>query len=135
MVKVSGEEFVTRFAFHILPPGMMRTRYYGLFAHRFCQENMAKCRLLLGVRAALAEVPSEDMASELLALESSEEAPAKKEFEMTCPVCGVTPMVWQGEFAGPFRRFTFGRPHYVHVTPRFKSAQQPHAASRPPPAT
>ncbi len=113
---------------------MMRVRYYGLFSHRFCKENMAKCRLLLGADDVIDEVPCEDTVSELLALDGGDGAQEKKELEMTCRLCGVTPMVWQGEFPGPFRRFTFGRPHQVPVTPRSKPAKQPHATCRAPPA-
>ena len=50
--RMTGEEFVQRFALHILPERMMRVRYAGLFFARRRAERLALCRRLLGVREA-----------------------------------------------------------------------------------
>jgi hypothetical protein len=45
-------EFVRRFALHILPPGFVRLRQYGLLANRDRQQRLAQCRALLGSSAS-----------------------------------------------------------------------------------
>ena len=49
-------EFVRRFALHIVPPGFVRIRRYGLLAHRDRGERLTLCRALLGVSAQPATV-------------------------------------------------------------------------------
>ncbi len=41
-------EFIRRFLLHVLPAGFHRIRYYGLLGNRYRQENLARCRQLLG---------------------------------------------------------------------------------------
>jgi hypothetical protein len=47
-----AEEFLRRFLCHVLPSGFQRIRHYGLLANRSKQDNLARCRQLLGVAAA-----------------------------------------------------------------------------------
>ena len=54
---VEAVEFVRRFALHILPPGFVRIRHYGLLAHRGRHERLAQCRELLAATAPPAERP------------------------------------------------------------------------------
>ena len=42
-----GLEFLRRFAFHILPPGFVRIRHYGLLANADRNQRLARCRSLL----------------------------------------------------------------------------------------
>jgi predicted Zn-ribbon and HTH transcriptional regulator len=42
------EEFIRRFLLHILPHRFVRIRYYGLFANRHRESELARCRTLLG---------------------------------------------------------------------------------------
>ena len=44
-------EFVRRFALHIIPPGFVRIRRYGLLAHRDRGQRLALCRSLLAAKA------------------------------------------------------------------------------------
>lgn len=44
---LTGEEFVTRYARHILPAGFLRLRYAGLFGPRGRKERLAACRAVL----------------------------------------------------------------------------------------
>ena len=43
-----ADEFIRRFLLHVLPAGFHRIRYYGLLGNRYRQENLARCRRLLG---------------------------------------------------------------------------------------
>jgi hypothetical protein len=44
------EEFLRRFLLHVLPPGFVRIRHYGLLANPVRVERLARCRRLLGVQ-------------------------------------------------------------------------------------
>ena len=46
------EEFLRRFFLHVLPPGFVRIRHFGLFANRSRKVNLELCRTLLGELAA-----------------------------------------------------------------------------------
>lgn len=43
-----AEEFIRRFLLHILPHRFVRIRYYGLFANRHRERQLARCRALPG---------------------------------------------------------------------------------------
>lgn len=49
VARISAVEFIRRFLLHVLPKGLMRIRYYGIFANRYKRENLATCRRLLDV--------------------------------------------------------------------------------------
>ena len=53
------EEFIRRFLLHILPHRFVRIRYYGLFANRHRERQLARCRALLDA-APSAPVPDSD---------------------------------------------------------------------------
>ena len=58
---LSADEFIRRFLLHALPDGFQRIRYYGLLGNRHRQENLARCRQLLGMPpAAEAREPPQD---------------------------------------------------------------------------
>src|SRR6185503_2242726 len=40
-----AEEFIRRFLLHILPHRFVRIRYYGLFANRHRESELARCRM------------------------------------------------------------------------------------------
>jgi hypothetical protein len=46
---IDAVEFIRRFLLHILPKGLMRIRHYGFLANRCKNDNLKKCRKLLGV--------------------------------------------------------------------------------------
>jgi hypothetical protein len=46
---LSGVEFLRRFCLHVLPPGLVRVRQYGLLANRDRGERLRRCRELLGM--------------------------------------------------------------------------------------
>ena len=48
---LTGEEFVERFALHILPRGLMRVRFVGLFSPNLRRHSLQVCRQLLGVES------------------------------------------------------------------------------------
>jgi len=52
---LTGKEFVERFALHILPRGLVRVRFVGLFSPNLRRHSLQVCRQLLGV-----ESPNDD---------------------------------------------------------------------------
>jgi len=67
-MRVSSLEFIRRFLLHILPPGFVKVRYYGLYASRCRKEKLNRCRQLLG---AIEPAAAEEQAG-----------------IYTCPACG-----------------------------------------------
>jgi len=80
-MSLSHHEFIRRFLLHVLPKGFMRVRHYGFLANRVKQQNLARCRQLLGVAAAdeqsTARQTAEVWFEELTGIDLS-----------TCPDCG-----------------------------------------------
>jgi len=82
---VSATEFIRRFLLHVLPPGFMRVRHYGLLANRQREQKLARCRALLGcaVPARAPEV-AESVHERILRLTG---------VDITrCPACGAGPL-------------------------------------------
>ena len=57
-MELSHEEFTRRFLQHVLPPGYVRIRHYGLLASRGRAQRLARCRALL--QASAREEPGID---------------------------------------------------------------------------
>jgi hypothetical protein len=51
-MELRAEEFLRRFLLHVVPPGFVRIRHFGLVANRTRQDKLARCRQLLAVIAA-----------------------------------------------------------------------------------
>jgi hypothetical protein len=47
IMTLAVDEFIRRFLIHVLPKGLNRIRYYGLFAKSACADNVARARELL----------------------------------------------------------------------------------------
>ncbi len=60
IMTVTAEEFIRRFLLHVLPDGFQRIRYYGLLAHRYRRQNLARCRQLLSMPEATTAEPRLD---------------------------------------------------------------------------
>jgi hypothetical protein len=48
VMRLDADELIRRFLLHVLPPGFMRIRHYGLLANRCRAERLGRCRALLG---------------------------------------------------------------------------------------
>ena len=70
-------EFVRRFALHIVPPGFVRIRRYGLLAHRDRGERLTLCRSLLGVSAEPPTAPENEPTPRPMG-ESGDQAPSQE---------------------------------------------------------
>ena len=79
------EEFVRRFALHILPERLVKIRHYGLLANRGRQERLAR------VQAALAPAPA--IPESVPELERTAPAGAEAEARLVCPHCGAAALV------------------------------------------
>jgi hypothetical protein len=80
LMSLTVEEFLRRFLLHVLPPGFVRIRHFGFFAHRRRAALLPLCRQLLA--AAVSATPSAESESR-----SAAAAPL-----WLCPRCGG-PMV------------------------------------------
>lgn len=76
IMELSLEEFLRRFALHILPPGFTKIRHYGLLANRDRQQRLDQLRRLLQVA-----VPPEPASTE------TPPAPAEPDPSAKLPVC------------------------------------------------
>jgi hypothetical protein len=48
VMTVEAFEFIRRFLLHVVPPGFVRLRHYGLLANRHRERNLQTCSRLLG---------------------------------------------------------------------------------------
>jgi hypothetical protein len=130
---VSGAEFVRRFLWHVLPPRMIRVRYFGLFANNHRAANLEHCRELLGVIAE----PDSDTSSDKNAqdAESQGEGRGPDQKKLDCPKCGAPGMVWLGELAAStgWHRWQSMVPNRSPSTVPNRSRAGELTASRPPP--
>ena len=55
---LSAHEFLRRFLHHVLPKGFVRIRSFGFLANRGRDEQLARCRKLLGASQPTAAVPA-----------------------------------------------------------------------------
>ena len=81
---LSAAEFIRRFLQHVTPPGLCRMRHYGFLSNRAKEQQLTRCRMLLGqLKAATATEPGP--ATRLLLAGDSD--PGR------CPQCGQGRMV------------------------------------------
>ena len=82
---LSAAEFIRRFLLHVTPPGLCRMRHYGFLSNRVKEQQLGRCRALLGA----AEVPTVPApatgAAALLRLTGGD--------PLRCPKCGQGSMV------------------------------------------
>jgi hypothetical protein len=82
---VSAVEFIRRFLLHVTPSGLCRMRHYGFLSNRLKEQQLPRCRALLGqVEAPAADLPASVAA--LLHRVTAAEGPR-------CPCCGAGSMV------------------------------------------
>ena len=67
-VSLEAHEFIRRFLLHVLPDGFMRIRHFGFLANRAKKHALPQCRKLLGLSAALPEIPKRSAHDLLLEL-------------------------------------------------------------------
>jgi hypothetical protein len=85
VMALEAVEFIRRFLLHVVPSGFVRIRHYGLLGNRVRVENLARCRVLLGVgQATAAGVTGPSQAKKDGAASAA---------ETRCPVCGQGRMV------------------------------------------
>jgi hypothetical protein len=82
---ITAAEFIRRFLLHVLPPGFCRMRHYGFLGNRVKEEQLARCRALLGPSTP---VVAESLAQPPLLLE-----PKTYVDPTLCPCCGLGRMV------------------------------------------
>lgn len=114
-VKLSGVGFVRRWMLHVLPPGFVRVRYYGLLANHDRTARLARCRELLAAGGTVASPPS-----------SAPVEPAT-ERALPCPRChvGRLRLIWRDD--PPSWREILDRSPYTDrwLSPRRPAANSP----------
>jgi len=76
------EAFLRRFLLHVLPPGFVRIRHYGLLANPVRHERIALCRQLLNVAPeTIPSLPHENWEQTMLRLTGEDVT--------RCPRCGI----------------------------------------------
>jgi hypothetical protein len=78
---LSAREFLRRFTMHILPPGLVRIRHYGILANNRRQRDIPRARVLLDRRPRPAAKPL------------PQPTPPQP---MLCPHCGQSGLRWVG---------------------------------------
>jgi Zn finger protein HypA/HybF involved in hydrogenase expression len=91
--RLEGVQFLRRFLCHVLPKGLHKVRYYGLW-HPCKKDRQARARLLLALTKLAAASSSEDNSIHLVA-DLAEQALAQSgleshEYKVKCPKCGST---------------------------------------------
>jgi len=89
--RIGLAEFLRRFALHLLPPGFVKIRHYGLLANRDRQERMERLRELLQVTP-----PSPPEAPPTRHSDPPEPDPSSR--LPVCPRCGQRALVLMGRF-------------------------------------
>jgi hypothetical protein len=86
IMELAAEEFLRRFLLHVVPPGFVRIRHFGLLANRTRQYKLSRCRQLLAVAAAAATslLPSRPQETPTAGAETASTA--------RCPACGGGPL-------------------------------------------
>ena len=74
---LSALEFIRRFSLHILPPGLVRIRHYGILANNRRKRDIEAARAILMSRGCALELESHSVAAPLCS-------------GMCCPLCGKT---------------------------------------------
>jgi hypothetical protein len=82
IMELRAEEFLRRFLLHVVPPGVVRIRPFGLLATRARTDKLARCRHLLAVVAAAGTSALPPPNRETPAAGTETAAPAR------CPACG-----------------------------------------------
>jgi hypothetical protein len=85
---VSATEFIRRFLLHVTPPGLCRMRHYGFLSNRAKEQQLPRCRTLLG-QAETPSVAVPPTATELLLRLTGLDV-------RHCPQCGQGNMVRVG---------------------------------------
>ena len=92
-LSLPGEEFVGRFALHILPPRFTRVRYSGWLGNRFRTANLETARSALNVIPLRQEEESPQIDLDELLDELADTT-------YRCPNCGEARLLWEGEIRG-----------------------------------
>lgn len=87
---LAGPEFIRRFLLHVLPPGFMRIRHYGLLSNRCRTEKLAHCRALMQM---LPPALGDDCVLPTPLIEQPMALQAGTELVRRCPACQVGEMV------------------------------------------
>jgi hypothetical protein len=81
VMTLDAGEFIRRYLMHVLPLGFVRIRHFGSLANTHCEQKLALCRELLGVKQ-----PEQQQQASAEALETSSASLMAASFSI-CPAC------------------------------------------------
>ncbi len=102
IMSLEAVEFIRRFLLHILPPGFVKIRYYGLYGNRNRKETIQRCQALLGVGITASSSETESQSdSQSLSKKWWEIILERKGIDITvCPFCKVGHMHYEESLCG-----------------------------------
>ena len=87
--RIEGVQFLRRFLLHVLPKGLHKVRYYGLW-HPCKKDRQAKARLLLELTMAPAANSDVALVGDLADEALGQSSPQSHDHSVKCPKCGGT---------------------------------------------
>jgi Zn finger protein HypA/HybF involved in hydrogenase expression len=87
--RVEGVQFLRRFLFHVLPKGLHKVRYYGLW-HPCKRDRQGKARLLLALTTAPVADNDGPLVGDLADAALGQSSLESHEHRVKCPKCGST---------------------------------------------
>lgn len=112
---------------HILPPNLIRVRYYGILTNQSRNANLDRCRELLGVSDPIDDGNTDSPPDRLeLHGDEADNMPAP-----SCPKCGTPDMEWQYEIP-PKVEWVLHRYGPVATRSKWMGVGDPFATSHPP---
>jgi Zn finger protein HypA/HybF involved in hydrogenase expression len=87
--RVEGVQFLRRFLFHVLPKGLHKVRYYGLW-HPCKRDRQAQARLLLELTTVPAADDNVPLVADLAAEALEQSGLESHDHRVKCPKCGGT---------------------------------------------
>jgi len=87
--RIAGVQFLRRFLLHVLPKGLHKVRYYGLW-HPGKKDRQAQARLLLELTTAPVPDPEVPLVGDLAAEALGQSRLESHDHRVKCPKCGGT---------------------------------------------
>ncbi len=116
VMELRAEEFLRRFLLHVVPPGFVRIRHYGLLANRTRQEKLTRCPPALGGRGRHGHSPPGAHAA------PPTDTSAPPAASTRCPHCAGSSLADHRPPGAPARTPAMTRLHAVPTLPLWHSS-------------
>ena len=92
--RIAGVQFLRRFLLHVLPKGLHKVRYYGLW-HPGKKDRQAQARLLLELTTAPVPDPEVPLVGDLAAEVLGQSRLESHDHRVKCPKCGTNVLLFE----------------------------------------